>query len=323
VQRLALTVRRDVDALFGTLRATPQGSSTELRGRWDGRLTQKGLQFSGDVEDAPIAAWYQLLVPALPELQRARIGGTASVRGQLALPEGNFSLQPRLTQFTVDGLGAQALLEARGGSCSAPSRLTTENWLARGAVAALDPDFFQHGGYQSANLARSAGPAPAAGPARSERASARAARAASIGTASQGTLNDQLVRLMKLPPLAHTEEQQLRDLLYAVELDHAPGKSALLLAYLDIAPWGEQLCGAEAAARRYFKRSARGLEPTQAMWLATMLRDPDAALQKWRNDGQIDRVRARSVVEAVREISPGQRASLFHGVAVTRMTAPP
>jgi penicillin-binding protein 1A len=322
VQRLALTVRRDVDALFGNVRVTPQGSTTELRGRFTGRLTQKGLQLNGESEDAPISEWYQLLVPTLPELQRARIAGTASVRGQWALPEGSYSLQPRLMLFSVDGLGAQALLESRAGSCGTPIRLATDSWLSRGAVAALDADFSQHAGFLNANLARSGGPAPAAtsSTSKTEKAGAKAAYTPPAPNL-QITLNERLARML-LPPMARSEEQVLRDLLYAVELDRTPGKAGLVAAYLDMAPWGDQVCGAEAAARRYFKRSARGLEPSQAMWLATMLRDPDTTLAKWRSDGQIDRARARSVVEAVREITPGQRAAMLRGVATARFAPP-
>jgi len=325
VERLALTARRDVDALFGSLRITPMGAATsELRGRWTGRLTQKGLQLSGDVDDAPIGQWYQMLVPALPELQRARIGGTASMKGSLALPEGGYSLQPRLVLLTVDGLGAEALLESRAGSCGAPARLANDAWLARAAVASLDADFFQHAGYESATLARSgsgstASAATAVSTTKPEKVSAT--RAAPAQPAPRPTFNEQVARML-LPPLPHPAAQQLRDLLYAAEFERAPGKQRLLQAYLDIAPWGEQVCGAEAAARRYFKRSARSLEPAQAIWMATMLRDPDALLQKWRAEGQIDKVRARSVAEQVHEITAGQRVALLRGVANARFVAP-
>ena len=327
VRRLTFTVRRDVDSLFGSLRAVQDdvASGNELRGRWNGRLTQKDLQVSAEVDDAPIGQWYQLLVPQLPELKRARIGGTASLRLQVAVPDGAFNLQPRLVLFSVDGLGAEGLLESRVGSCGAPARLAGDAWLSRGAVAALDAGFFQHPGYESASLARgrassapAAAPMPAAGTARPERVnSARIA----APTTPPPTLNLQVARRL-LPPLPHPEAQQLRDLLYAVEFERAPGKQRLLQAYLDMAPWGEQLCGAEAAARRYFKRSARSLEPTQAIWMATLLRDPDAMLQKWRAEGQIDRPAARKVAEQVHDISAGQRAALFRGVANARFVAP-
>lgn len=328
VDRLFLSARRDVDAIFGNLRATPTGStSNELRGRWTGRLTQKGIALSGEVDDAPIGQWYQVLVPALPELQRARIGGTASVRWQWSLPEGSYSIQPRIGVFTVDGLGAEGLLDARAASCGASAKLAPDSWLARGAVASLDADFFQHAGYSSANLARSGAGTPAqsaaapAGTAKAEKVSASRAAAAHANTAGEPTLNAQVARLL-LPPIPYPAAQQLRDLLYAVEFEKAPGKQRLVQAYLDMAPWGEQMCGAEAAARRYFKKSARSLEPTQAIWMATLLRDPDGLLQKWRADGQIDRPRARYVAEQVHEITAGQRAALLRGVANARFVAP-
>lgn len=325
VQRLAFTVRRDVDSLFGSLRAMPMDSgSSELRGRWNARLSQRDLQLSAEVDDAPIGQWYQILVPELPELRRARIGGTASLRIQLALPDGAFSLQPRLVMFVVDGLGAEGLLESRAASCGTPARLAHDAWLSRGAVAALDADFFQHPGYESASLARGratsapgAAPVPAGG-GRPERAgSIRIA----VPTTPPPTLNLQVARQL-LPPLPHPEAQLLRDLLYAVEFERAPGKQRLLQAYLDMASWGEQTCGAEAAARRYFRRSARSLEPSQAIWMGTLLTDPDGLVRKWRAEGQIDKPRARHVAEQVREITAGQRAALLRGVANARFIAP-
>jgi len=325
VERLNLTVRRDVDALFGNLRITPMGATaSELRGRWNGRLSQKGLALSAEIDDAPVGQWYQLLVPALPELQRARIGGTASMRGTLALPEGSYSVQPRLVMFSVDGLGAEGLLEARSASCGTPARLAPDAWLSRGAVASLDADFLQHAGYESASLARSwSAPAPVAagatGAPKAEKVSTT--RTAAAQPQAQPTLNEQVARLI-LPQLPHPAAQQLRDMLYAVEFERAPGKQRLLQAYLDMAPWGENICGAESAARRYFKRSARSLEPTQAIWLATLLRDPGPLLQKWRAEGQIDKPRARHVAEQVREITAGQRAALLRGVANARFVAP-
>ena len=53
-----------------------------------------------------------------------------------------------------------------------------------------------------------------------------------------------------------------------------------------------------------------------------MLRDPDAALAKWRSEGQIDKARTRSVAESVREITPGQRVALLRSVANARFAPP-
>jgi penicillin-binding protein 1A len=59
VAQLSATVRRDGHLLNGRFEATPAGDAEPpLAGRWDGRLSQKGLQLAFDVDDAPIARWY-------------------------------------------------------------------------------------------------------------------------------------------------------------------------------------------------------------------------------------------------------------------------
>ena len=60
----------------------------------------------------------------------------------------------------------------------------------------------------------------------------------------------------------------------ALALDKAWPKRRVLEVYLNIAEWGEGLFGAEAAARRYFGRSAADLTPRQAALLAAALPNP-------------------------------------------------
>ena len=100
------------------------------------------------------------------------------------------------------------------------------------------------------------------------------------------------------------------------------GKPRILQLYLDNAPWGSGVCGAEAAAKRYFKRSAARLEPAQAVWLAAMLHNPDAEIAQWQRTGNIDAARAKLVAEGVRGITRGQRESLLKGVANARFVPP-
>ncbi|MDM0111716.1 biosynthetic peptidoglycan transglycosylase [Variovorax sp. J22R133] len=317
VDTLMVTVRRDVDAMFGTITATPTGSragAAAVKGRWNGRLSQKGLQLNADIEDAPIAQWYQILVPALPELQRARIGGTASVQAQLTMPEKAFTLKPRLSGFTVEGLGAQAVIDNRPG-CGVTTQLSTESWLARAVVAAQDADFYQHEGYQPDQF--SVASLPSSG----KKSDKAAAKAPPPDRFQSGTLNEQLARLL-LPAHSRVYARKMRDLLYAVEMDRTPGKARVVQAFMDNVPWGEQTCGAEAAARRYFRRSARSLEPAQAVWLATMLRDPQESLDNWRRDGRIDHARAKAVAEAIRSITPGQHAAVVRSAASAKFAPP-
>lgn len=312
LDRLTATMRRDGNALAGTLEAMPTAntgatgaaSATLLRGTWDGRLTAKSLPVNVDLLNAPIALWYAVLAPALPELQRARIGGTVAIRGQFTLPAGTFALQPRIAQFTVEGLGTEAMLGARS-SCGAAAKLSHDSWLARAVIAAEDQRFFTHTGYDLTELTASID---------SNQKSGRIERGGS-------TLTQQLARLL-VTGSDRTAERKLRELLYAVEMEQTLGKARILQLYLDNAPWGENLCGAESAARRYFKRSAAKLEPAQAVWMAAMLNNPQVAVEKWQRDGSIDAARAKWVAEGVRGISKPQRESLLKSVASARFAAP-
>ena len=60
----------------------------------------------------------------------------------------------------------------------------------------------------------------------------------------------------------------------ALVLDRTFGKRRVLEVYLNIAEWGDGLFGAEAAARRYFHKSASELTQREASLLATALPNP-------------------------------------------------
>jgi penicillin-binding protein 1A len=305
VERLVATVRRDGNTLTGTFEATPGTTETEmLQGTWEGRLAPKNLHLSAKVQDAPIARWYAVLVPALPELQRARIGGTLAVSAQMVLPEATFAVQPVISQFTVEGLGTEAMLGART-SCGPSAKLANDSWLARAVIAAEDQRFFTHAGYDITEILASID---------NNQKEGQTKRGGS-------TLTQQLAKLL-VTGSDRTAERKLREMLYAVEMEQTLGKARILQLYLDNAPWGGNICGAEAAARRYFKRSARTLEPAQAVWLAAMLHKPQAVLEQWRRDGHIDPDRTKWVADSVRGISRNQREALLKSVAAAKYVAP-
>ena len=60
----------------------------------------------------------------------------------------------------------------------------------------------------------------------------------------------------------------------ALVLGKAWSKSRTLEIYLNIAKWGDGLYGIEAAAQRYFHKSASQLDPREAALLATALPNP-------------------------------------------------
>ncbi|MDP9899683.1 biosynthetic peptidoglycan transglycosylase [Variovorax ginsengisoli] len=306
VEALTATARRDGNVFAGQFQVQPQADGAEpLQAQWSGRLSQTHLQIDFDAKEAAIAQWYRALVPQLSELQRARIGGTLALRGRLTLPEASFSaLQPQIAGFTVDGLGTQALLNAHT-SCGPSARLTQDSWLARAVIAAEDQRYTTHPGYDLTELL-------AAADANQKR-----------GKVERGgsTLTQQLAKMV-MTGSDRTAERKLRELLYAVEMEQTLGKARILELYLDSAPWGSGVCGAEAAARLYFKRSARTLEPAQAVWLAAMLNKPSAAADEWKRTGTLDAARIQWVASGIRGISRSQREALLKSVAAARFAAP-
>ena len=307
LERLRLTARRDAASLVGTLEVAPDvdaPADSILRARWNGRLSQRDLHLSIEADEAPIARWYSALSPRLPELRQARIGGTMALRAQITMPAGSFAVQPRISDFTVEGLGTEAMLNARS-ACGAPSRLTTESALARAVVAAEDQRFYQHPGYDLAELMASLDLNQKTG---------RVERGAS-------TLTQQLARLIATGG-ERTADRKLRELLYAVEMEQTLGKARILQLYLDNAPWGAGVCGAEAASKRYFKRSARVLDLSQAVWLAAMLTNPDAAVERWKRDGHLDPARMKATIEGLRGITRNQREQLGAKLADARFAPP-
>jgi membrane peptidoglycan carboxypeptidase len=135
------------------------------------------------------------------------------------------------------------------------------------------------------------------------------------------TLSQQLAKIL-VTGGEQSADRKLRELLYAVEMEQTLGKARILQLYLDNAPWGARICGAETAARSYFKRSARNLEPAQAVWLAAMLNNPALAVRKWQQEGNINLDRAKWVADGVRGISKPQRDALLRSVAAARFAPP-
>ncbi len=108
--------------------------------------------------------------------------------------------------------------------------------------------------------------------------------------------------------------RKLRELLYAVEMEQVLGKPRILRLYLDNAPWGESLCGAEAASQHYFGVRAHELTITQASWLAAMLHNPDAEAQRWAATGRINTARTQWVVLALRGVPRPRKLELAQAV---------
>lgn len=224
---------------------------------------------------------YAALGDAVPETQRARIEGTLALTASLRLPEGRWRVEPVLRGFEVRGLGTEALAHVQPPSQCAPLPRRVSPWLERAVVAAEDQRFFDHPGYDLAELRR-----------------ALAAPAADARVRGASTVTQQLAKLLYVGD-ERSVVRKARELLYAVEMERTLGKGRILRLYLAVAPWGDGLCGAQAAARRWFGVNASALDAEQAAWLALRLRRPDEPAERVtpeRVARLLDRVRARARV---------------------------
>ncbi len=91
----------------------------------------------------------------------------------------------------------------------------------------------------------------------------------------------------------------------ALVLDKLWPKRRVLEVYLNIAEWGDGTFGLEAAARRYFHKSARTLDAREGALLATALpnptkRDPARPTAFQRRRAEIIMMRARSDPDALK-----------------------
>jgi len=299
VAEVTFAVRRHGARLHGEVRIGDPGAS--LAGRWQARIDRETLHVELEIAESPAAAFYGIFGAAIPENAHARIEGRFALRMHLRLPDGDLRLEPELHVDRVDGLGTAALrgasptpdcgLTAARGATARPPRA-----LVAAVLAAEDQRFYEHRGYDPAEIAA----ALALNTRR--RAPARGA----------STLTQQLAKVLFVGA-ERTHVRKLRELLYAVEMERTLGKAQILRLYLQIAPWGEGVCGAEAAARRYFGRPIASLTLAQAASLAGLLRNPERELR----DPAAHLERARRIaagmtgVRGSREVGADQIAAAY------------
>jgi len=299
---LQLTIQRQGEQLSGEV------SSGKVQASWRGNLQKDGLRLRLQLPMTQIADAYALFSVSIPELAQTRIEGRFALAATLSLPGGDFSVQPQVERFQVSGLGTEALANARSGCSETASRLTPESWLARAVVAAEDQRFYEHSGYDLAELAA------ALAHNQNTRNEGHAGRGAS-------TLPQQLAKLL-ITGDERSPVRKLRELLYAVEMEQTLGKNRILRLYLAHAPWGPGICGAEAASQRYFGRPAHQLDPVQAAWLAAMLHNPGLESGRWAATRQINVARTQWVLLGMRSLPRKQRIRLAQAAGKLAWPAP-
>lgn len=87
------------------------------------------------------------------------------------------------------------------------------------------------------------------------------------------TITQQLAKNLYLSP-AKNPVRKLKELAIARRLEVELTKQRILELYLNVIEWGDGIYGAEAAARRYFRKSAAELDPAESALLAAAIINP-------------------------------------------------
>jgi monofunctional biosynthetic peptidoglycan transglycosylase len=144
--------------------------------------------------------------------------------------------------------------------------------LMRAVLVAEDIDFFSHKGFAWSELRL-------------------AWREALAGARPRGasTITQQLAKNLWLSP-ERTLTRKLREAVLAIDLERRLTKRRILELYLNVVQFGPGTFGAEAAARRYFEKSALFLTETESAELAAGLSRPSQWNPASTAPGYADRV---------------------------------
>lgn len=130
--------------------------------------------------------------------------------------------------------------------------------LRKAVVVAEDLSFFSHHGFDTHELKIAA----------REAAEGKRVRGAS-------TITQQLAKNLWLSP-SRSPLRKLREVVLTRQLEHHLTKRRILELYLNVAQFGPETWGAEAAARRYYGITAAALDADQAAHLAAALPRPSS-----------------------------------------------
>jgi penicillin-binding protein 1C len=210
------------------------------------------------------------------------------------LPDGLLDLSSVDSTVVVDRNGVP-LYEARGGGGLRGETLTADalpQVLVDATLAAEDHRFFLHPGVDPIALARAM---------KTNVAEGRVVQGGS-------TLTQQVVKLLCARAAERAGRQapsrrartKLHEALLALRLEHRLSKREILALYLNIAPYGNQIAGAERASRAYFEMPASMLTPAQAAYLAALPQQP-SRFNPWQHPDRAAR-RGRRVLERMRAL---------------------
>jgi Transglycosylase len=270
---------------------------------WRAELKADGMHLHTELAPTPLQQVVNLFADAVPEARQARIDGRFSIKLDATLGEQGLQVQritPKLEDVAVAGLGTEALIDSDASARCRPQPAAgrIEGWLPHAVLAAEDQRYYEHPGYEmDAWLAVW----------KQNQQQPDAIQGAS-------TITQQLAKLLYNGD-DRNAVRKLREWLYAVEMERSLGKGRILQLYLSVLPWGDGVCGAEAAARHHLGKPANKLTPREAAWLASLLINPELQLRRWARDEAAGRERVAWVLRGMRRLPMSRRESELEALA--------
>ncbi len=169
----------------------------------------------------------------------------------------------------------------------APLKRISPN-VIRAVMAAEDARFCEHHGFDFEEI---------------ERAVRKSRRGGKLRGAS--TITQQTAKNLFLWPGRNYLRKGL-EAWFTVLLELFWPKDRIIEVYLNVVEWGDGIYGIEAAARHYYRRSARQLTPGQAARLAAVL--PNPKIFSPVNPSRSTRARAEMIEARARMVAIGRRS---------------
>jgi penicillin-binding protein 1C len=203
------------------------------------------------------------------------------------LPAGLLDESAATSTEVYDRFG-ERLYEARSGAGTRSERLEAASLprtLVHATLAAEDIRFERHAGVDPRAIVRAAW------------------RNMVTGRVVEGgsTITQQVAKLLVARQNPGAADRgwraKLHETVIALRLEHRLSKDEILALYLNLAPYGNQIEGAERAARAYFGRPSALLTPAEAAFLAALPQQP-TNFNPWRDPARA-RQRQRRVLVAM------------------------
>jgi penicillin-binding protein 1C len=202
------------------------------------------------------------------------------------LPEGFLEEAAATRSTTVLDRNGELLYEARSDIGTRETRLRADALpptLVAATLAAEDHRFHRHVGLDPIAMARAAW-----------------RNVAALDRVEGGsTLTQQVAKLIldrRQPRRTRGWRAKIGEAVLALRLEHRLTKAEILALYLNLAPYGNQIAGAERASRAYFGAPASMLTPAQAAFIAALPQRP-SRFNPWRS---LDQARTRQRIVLAR-----------------------